>query len=73
MPTKQEVLDNIQNVAHSAAQVKHLINGITVETKAPTRLKRGDCFLQHCGQKKRPLVVIKVLKEIRVLLSEHSR
>lgn len=70
MPNKQEVLNNIQNVAYSAAQVKHLIGSITsiegkFSTLVPLTLKRGDVWREACNiDKKRPIVCVKVLKDI---------
>lgn len=67
MPSKEKILSEIPNVAHSGAQVKHLISSISfIEDNAPTVLKKGDCVLQQCGPKSRPVILVKILKDIVV-------
>lgn len=71
MPSKEEVLASIPNVAHSAAQVKHLINGINViQSHAPSKLRKGDVILStsSSSEKRRPMVVVKVLQEVCLVL-----
>jgi len=71
MPSKEQVLATVKNEAHSGAMVKHLINSITsIETKRPVKLRKGDVIVKECftTTKKRPYVLIKVLKEFSLAL-----
>lgn len=73
MPTKQEVLDSIQNRTYTESEVIGLIHSIKNNSlfNNPSKILKGDIILLYNntkGIKKRPAVVIKVLKETVVVL-----
>lgn len=69
MCTKNSVIEKLQNKNYSMAEVRHLIGTITkVETNRPKFLRKNDVIIRvgsatRAEQKRRPYVVIKVLKD----------
>lgn len=62
---KQDTINSLQeDKTYSYKHVKQLLEHLTGVIEVPSKLKRGDVFSQHCGVKKRPVVIVKVLKDI---------
>lgn len=67
--TKKEVIDSFQsNQSYLGSFIKDKINSISAKgvSGTPTTLKKGDVYVSYCGVKKRPCVVVKILKDVVV-------
>jgi hypothetical protein len=64
MPFKSEVLETITKPTYSQKEVRILVNSVTSSIKsAPEYFKKGDVFYTGVGTKRRPAIVVKVLKD----------
>lgn len=66
MSTKQEAINSFQSdKTYLGSHVRFVINNISTkkENETPNKIKKGDCYLSYIGVKKRPCVIVKVLKD----------
>ena len=67
--TKKEVLDSFQaNQSYLGSFIKDKITSISAKgvSGTPISIKKGDVYVSYCGAKKRPCVVVKILKDVVV-------
>ncbi len=67
--TKKEVLDSFQaNQFYLGSFIKDKITSISAKgvSGTPISIKKGDVYVSYCGAKKRPCVVVKILKDVVV-------
>ena len=67
--TKKEVLDSFQaNQSYLGSFIKDKITSISAKgvSGTPISIKKGDVYVSYCGTKKRPCVVVKILKDVVV-------
>lgn len=73
MPSKQVVLNSITPRTYGYAEVKSLVNSVSVAVDSsevavtkhkPPYPKKGDVFKMFTGMKNRPVVVAKVLSDV---------
>lgn len=64
MATKDSIIASITKATYSAKEVIHLISSVKLDPVKPPYIKKGDCFSERIGQKKRPLCVIKVVDNL---------
>lgn len=64
MSSKQKVIDSLTKANYSVKEVIGLINSVTPDAISPPYIKKGDCFLDQVGAKRRPCCVIKVIGEV---------
>ena len=73
MPTKEELLNSIQDRHYSSSEVKHLITSVSNKSSDTSekikKVLKGDVFIYDGLKKHRPFVVVKVLKGISLCLS----
>lgn len=68
--TKKELIDSFQPTqTYLGSFIRSRVNEISNETRSvncPVSFKKGDVYVSYCGAKKRPCVVVKILKDVVV-------
>ena len=60
----QQTIDTLQeDKKYSAAHIRHLLNHVTLSVEAPNEFKIGDAYIDSCGAKRRPVIIIKVMED----------
>lgn len=61
---KEDVIAKLENKQYSKKETAHLIGMVSEKVNIPpSKYKKGDVYADNCGGKKRPVVIIKVLKD----------